>query len=370
MRAYPWQELPRWSRSEAALSGRMAELVRDTDLGRARDVLAGLLEVDLQLAPGRVGATTSERLAPELAPSLVAIALEHAAGRLALELEPALALAIVDRVLGGEGTVPAAPAPLSAVEEGVLAFVAGRSCVGTECVVADVFGTREGLAAWLGEGPIACWGLHVSLGARWAPLRLWAPERTLLRAKTSVGGPPPPGLGDVPVGLAVRVGRASLPAGEVAALAVGDVLLPDELGCVRGPQGVPTAAELSLVSGGGAALVRLTRAGGDWIVSGLERAASPRATGPVEAVMTESRDESVGTGELAVVAELPVEVSLELGRIELRVSELAALVPGRVISARLPVGGPVELRAGGRVLAVGELVDIEGELGVRVLERR
>ena len=71
--------------------------------------------------------------------------------------------------------------------------------------------------------------------------------------------------------------------------------------------------------------------------------------------------------ELARVAEVPVELAIELGRIELRVRELAALAPGRVISARLPVGGEVALRAGDRTVAVGELVDIEGELGVRVL---
>jgi flagellar motor switch/type III secretory pathway protein FliN len=33
-----------------------------------------------------------------------------------------------------------------------------------------------------------------------------------------------------------------------------------------------------------------------------------------------------------------------------------------------PLGGPVELRAGGRLLARGELCDVEGEVGVRVTE--
>lgn len=374
MRPYPWDSLPRWSRSEAALSGRMAELARGAELAGVARTLSELLEVDVRVAPGRVGATSAERLPEVLAPGVVGVALEHRAGRLAVELEPAMALAIVDRVLGGEGASPAAAAPLSAVEEGVLAFLAARACAAdtspaTACVVVDVFETREGLRGWLGEGTIACWGLTLVLGARQAPARLWVPERTLSRASVAIAGELPRALGEVPVRLAARLGRASLPAREVASLAAGDVLLPDELGCGRDAHGAPEPSELSLTSGSGAAVVRLRRDGGDWIVRGLERGAPPRSATLVEAAMTESKEEIVRTGELAVVAEVPVEVSIELGRIELRVSELAALVPGRVISARIPVGGPVELRAAGRTLAVGELVDVEGELGVRILER-
>ena len=67
------------------------------------------------------------------------------------------------------------------------------------------------------------------------------------------------------------------------------------------------------------------------------------------------------------LADVPVELAIEIGRIELRVRELAALVPGRVISAQIPIGREVSLRAGDRTIAVGELVDIEGELGVRIV---
>jgi len=370
MRPYPWQTLPRWTRSEVALCARIAEHARAPALTRLRSTLGELLDVEVRIEPGRVGVTSSAGLPAELAPVVVAVALELGGGRLAVELEPAMALAIVDRVLGGEGTSPAAPTALSAVEEGVLAFLAARACAGSTWVVVDVFGTREGLTAWLGEGAIGCWHLTLTLGARQAPARLWAPERTLVGASRPVAGELPVELGELPALLAARLGRARLPAREVLALATGDVLLPDELGCVRGASGAPEPSEMALVSRGGSVVVRLGREGGDWIVRGLERGAPPRSATLGEAAMTESKDEVVRTGELAVVAELPVEVSIELGRIELRVSELAALVPGRVLSARIPVGGPVELRAGGHTVAIGELVDIEGELGVRIVERR
>jgi len=38
-----------------------------------------------------------------------------------------------------------------------------------------------------------------------------------------------------------------------------------------------------------------------------------------------------------------------------------------VIPVGRPLHGPVDLTVGGRVVARGELVDVDGELGVRVL---
>jgi type III secretion system YscQ/HrcQ family protein len=112
-------------------------------------------------------------------------------------------------------------------------------------------------------------------------------------------------------------------------------------------------------------VVRLSRADEGFRVEGVERASVVRSATILEETMSEDA-QAVRTDELSEVAEVPVELAIELGRIELRVRELAALVPGRVISARLPVGREVTLRAGDRVVAEGELVDIDGELGVRI----
>ena len=48
--------------------------------------------------------------------------------------------------------------------------------------------------------------------------------------------------------------------------------------------------------------------------------------------------------------------------------EILELRPGAVVPVGRPLAGPVDLTAGGRVMARGELVDVEGELGVRVTE--
>jgi flagellar motor switch protein FliM len=67
-----------------------------------------------------------------------------------------------------------------------------------------------------------------------------------------------------------------------------------------------------------------------------------------------------------VLAAAPIEVVAELGRITLRGDEILGLAPGAVFS--LPGGrGGVSLRVGGELYAEGEIVDVDGELGVRVL---
>ena len=67
----------------------------------------------------------------------------------------------------------------------------------------------------------------------------------------------------------------------------------------------------------------------------------------------------------AVLAAAPIEVVAELGRITLRGEQVMGLAPGTVLT--LGGGrGSVSLRVGGEPWAEGEIVDVDGEFGVRV----
>jgi flagellar motor switch/type III secretory pathway protein FliN len=66
------------------------------------------------------------------------------------------------------------------------------------------------------------------------------------------------------------------------------------------------------------------------------------------------------------VLDAPVVVRVELASVSLPAREWASLKPGDVIETQRRIGGPVVLRSGGRALAHGELVSVDGELGVRV----
>lgn len=72
----------------------------------------------------------------------------------------------------------------------------------------------------------------------------------------------------------------------------------------------------------------------------------------------------------AVLADMPVEIVAELGRVSLRGDEVAALAPGAVLRLGRVGGAPVTLRVGEQLWAEGELVSVDGELGVRVTATR
>ena len=65
--------------------------------------------------------------------------------------------------------------------------------------------------------------------------------------------------------------------------------------------------------------------------------------------------------------DLPVEVVVEVGRLQVTGAQVLELGVGDVLTLDRPLG-PVELRVGDRLIARGELVDVEGEAGVRLSE--
>lgn len=71
---------------------------------------------------------------------------------------------------------------------------------------------------------------------------------------------------------------------------------------------------------------------------------------------------------IETLGETPVTVNIEVARLELRLADLAALGVGEVLRTGRPLGAEVTLSVGERVIARGELVDVDGELGVQILE--
>jgi flagellar motor switch/type III secretory pathway protein FliN len=62
-----------------------------------------------------------------------------------------------------------------------------------------------------------------------------------------------------------------------------------------------------------------------------------------------------------------VELTVALGTTQLSLRQVAELSIGQIISLGRPLAGPFELRAAGRLVGKGELVDVDGELAVRIV---
>jgi type III secretion system YscQ/HrcQ family protein len=70
----------------------------------------------------------------------------------------------------------------------------------------------------------------------------------------------------------------------------------------------------------------------------------------------------------AAVEDLPLRIVFDLGEVELSIAELKALVPGQVIDLAREPGNAVRVSVNGRRIGAGEIVEIEGRLGVRITE--
>lgn len=175
----------------------------------------------------------------------------------------------------------------------------------------------------------------------------WAAEAALLRARP----PPPPRpvpsqLLSAEVPASVSAGRLALPAGELLALRPGDRLPVAALGWHGG----------HLV---GSARLRTAafEAHGALFPPGLSLSTFATTVPPKEPAMSDALSHCL----------LPIEVEVELTRLSLPLSQVATLRPGAVLPLRQSDADPVTLRIGGRAIARAELVDVDGEVGARIL---
>lgn len=71
----------------------------------------------------------------------------------------------------------------------------------------------------------------------------------------------------------------------------------------------------------------------------------------------------------ALLHDVPLEVTIELGRIRMNLSELAArLGPGSIITLDTPTGSPLDVRVNSRLVARAEAIAVGEKCGIRIVE--
>lgn len=205
----------------------------------------------------------------------------------------------------------------------------------------------------------------------------WA--RLFCRPDVQLGVPEPPSLAAeaarwercerlrmIPVDLAIEAGYGFLPVSSVLALQPKDIVILDHFG-PRPVTGGPVALRLSggifpgFLDGAGVTIMAPFHLRAESMADTKEEEATISTTSGEKAAQTSFPSESL-------LRDLPVQIVCEIGRVTLSAREILELKPGSVVQVGRPLAGPVDLTAGGRVIARGELVDVEGELGVRLSE--
>jgi flagellar motor switch protein FliN/FliY len=73
-------------------------------------------------------------------------------------------------------------------------------------------------------------------------------------------------------------------------------------------------------------------------------------------------------GDIGLLMDVPLQVSVELGRTELRIRNVLELVPGSIIELERLAGEPVDVLVNGKQIARGEVVVIDEDFGIRITE--
>ena len=69
-----------------------------------------------------------------------------------------------------------------------------------------------------------------------------------------------------------------------------------------------------------------------------------------------------------LIMDVPLEVTVELGRTSKSISEILEFGPGKIIELNKIAGEPIDVLVNGKYVAKGEVVVIEESFGVRVTD--
>jgi flagellar motor switch/type III secretory pathway protein FliN len=133
--------------------------------------------------------------------------------------------------------------------------------------------------------------------------------------------------------LPIVVGRCALGREDLARLSARSVVTLDR----------PLAAAELVVLGGSVGLAT----GNDPLVARVATEYVPRA--------------------MALPDDARVELTVGLGTTKMSLRQVMGLAVGEVVPLGRPLAGPFEIRADGKLIGQGELVDVDGELGVRIV---
>ncbi|MCE9667514.1 FliM/FliN family flagellar motor switch protein [Myxococcus stipitatus] len=298
-------------------------------------------------------------------PAIFAVFELSAVGGMAvLELDPAGVVAGLERIAGA-GARPGVMTELTRLEDATLGYLmlVGLAALRSQAelhallsprLVSVTMKTEEVLARLQGRQVLAAVELSLAVGPVRAGGRLLVPIHVLQTVFQGFAVERPSGRAPevLAATLALRafMGRTGLSDAALESLSEGDVVLLEGM-----------RQEGMGFLGAGRLVARGFELQGEFLAEGFSLTrARTRA-------LSQGSD-MVSTNEgLAEMPPLPVDVEVELTRVMVPLSELASLKPGSLLPLHMNAVQPVLLRVGERAVARAELVEIEGEVGARIL---
>lgn len=87
-----------------------------------------------------------------------------------------------------------------------------------------------------------------------------------------------------------------------------------------------------------------------------------------EKIMTESSNDQIQEKPIIDINEMPIRLSFDLGEESLTFKEVSKLRPGYILNLKKPFTNVIKIRSQNQLIGKGEIVDIEGRIGVRITQ--
>jgi flagellar motor switch/type III secretory pathway protein FliN len=370
VRPFPWHALERTTWSEVHALYQVRRWASSyADLPRVASVLAGLLGARVEILLQRAQPLTGARGIPGGAAVVLAGAEAPSLERgMLIETDLALISRAVAQVTQRKPSrvldLSASASPAAAGALGAIVVAALRRAHqgrGVRVLAAGPATVLEGDMTRLGLD-LCSVTLTVLVGDDAYEARVVVPRSATLAV------PPFPwgiaalaALDAIPLALPVVAHTLLTTATDLASLEPGDALVLDGWPLARDPAGSMTGpVRLSAPTSSMGVSADLVEDG--LVVLRGEAVALCAA----EAEMGDAVDRS---SLIEAIGEVPVVLRVELGEARMAAREWAALGRGDVVTLGRRVGESVVLRVGGVPVARGDLVEIDGEVGVRIVER-
>ena len=347
-----------------------------------------------------------QRLLPQMA-CLVILGAAPTQHKIILEIDTSIAAFCIDRLLGGAGKAGRIQRPLTAIEEGILSFlilhtlsqfhegwVTGREIsLSLDRFESEIDGIQDILDS---SGHFHVAGVRLSIGKKVGYARIIIPEAL---ATQSFLSPPEQGeptdtelkymrkrlatLGETLSEARFEIATLDLTQEDVVGLESGDIVILENHEVVKQAQGIEGRVYVKIGDGYNGTL--LGRFFSEADAAKIEIQELRIQHEPPEAPMADSNmdEEEISSADLEVEAsvsgdnlaetqgllrDVAAPVVVELGRIRLNANQIVRLKTGQIL--RLPRGpnDPVNLVVNGKLFARGELIEVDGELGIRLLQ--
>jgi flagellar motor switch/type III secretory pathway protein FliN len=365
VRPFPFSAFEAFTRAEADGAARLRRIARSQiRIEAVADALSGLVGDPVTILVRRTKRmdptkSSADSVGVMFAPSGATVSAE----RVLVELDGALAAAIAARALQQrapritEASRATSPALAGAVAA-VLSAALRRAHAGTTSRVVSA-GPGPALARDLATSEphaTTAW-LTVTIGPDAYEARVSVPDHAPAIVPPRLTVDDLLSMGTMPIALPLVAASVLATRAEISGLATGDAFVPAafpltaENGALAGPVALVAPAS---ETGIGADLAR----DGRLVVRGL---VEPQ---PWDVPMTNDTSRT-----MEALDDAPVVVRVELGVVEMKAQDWAKLEVGDIVSVGRRVGEPTILRVGGVEVARGELVTIDGEIGVRITSR-